>query len=52
VGGVVWLQQHAKVIEILGARVEGGYAKVQWVRIARMEKVPSDIDFARKLSKG
>jgi hypothetical protein len=50
-GGVVWLPKHAKLIEIPGARVEGGYAKVRWVRIARMEKVPSDIDFAGKLPK-
>jgi hypothetical protein len=50
-GGVVWLPKHAKVIEILGAKVEGGYAKVRQVRIARMEKVPSDIDFLAKLPK-
>jgi hypothetical protein len=30
-GGVVWLPQHAKVIEILGDRVEGGYAKIRRV---------------------
>jgi hypothetical protein len=30
-GGVVWLPKHAKVIEIPGARVEGGYVKVQRV---------------------
>jgi hypothetical protein len=50
-GGVVWLPEHAKVIEIPGDMVEGGYAKVRRVRIARMEKVPSDIDFAGKLPK-
>jgi serine/threonine protein kinase len=50
-GGVVWLPPHAKVMEILGDRVEGGYAKVQRVRISRMENLPSDIDFAGKLSK-
>jgi hypothetical protein len=27
-GGVVWLPPHAKVMEIPGDRVEGGYAKV------------------------
>jgi hypothetical protein len=27
--GVVWLPPHAKVIEILGDRVEGGYAKIR-----------------------
>jgi hypothetical protein len=27
-GGVVWLPKHAKVIEIPGAKVEGGYVKV------------------------
>jgi hypothetical protein len=50
-GGVVWLPKHAKVIEIPRARVEGGYTKVRRVQIARMEKVPSDIDFVGKLPK-
>jgi serine/threonine protein kinase len=50
-GGVVWLPLHAKVIEIPGDRVEGGYAKIRQVRISRMENIPSDIDFAGKLSK-
>jgi hypothetical protein len=27
-GGVVWLPSHAKVMEVLGDRVEGGYAKI------------------------
>jgi serine/threonine protein kinase len=49
--GVVWLPPHAKVIEIPRDRVEGGYAKIQRVRISRMENIPSDIDFARKLPK-
>ena len=48
---VVWLPKHAKVIEVPGARIDGRYAKVRRVRIARMEKVPSDIDFAGKLPK-
>ena len=38
-------------MEIPRLRVEGGYAKVQWVRISKMESVPSNIDFARKLPK-
>ena len=50
-GGVVWLPSHAKVIEIPGDRVEGGYAKIRRVRIARMENIPSDIDFAGKMPK-
>jgi hypothetical protein len=50
-GGVVWLPPHAKVIEIPGDRVEGGYAKIRRVRIARMENIPSDIDFAGKMPK-
>jgi hypothetical protein len=50
-GGVVWLPPHAKVMEIPGDRVEGGYAKVRWVRISRMENIHSNIDFARKLPK-
>ena len=49
--GVVWLPLHAKVIEIPRDRVEGGYAKIQQVQISRMENIPSDIDFARKLPK-
>jgi hypothetical protein len=49
--GVVWLPPHAKVIEILGDRVEGGYAKIRRVRISRMENIPSDIDFVGKLPK-
>jgi hypothetical protein len=50
-GGVVWLPPHAKVIEIPGDRMEGGYAKIRRVRISRMENIPSDIDFAGKLPK-
>ena len=50
-GGVVWLPPKAKVIEIPRDKLEGGYAKVQWVRIVRMENIPSNIDFARKKSK-
>jgi hypothetical protein len=38
-------------MEILGDRVEGGYSKVQWVRVSRMENIPSDIDFIGKLPK-
>jgi serine/threonine protein kinase len=50
-GEVVWLPPHAKVIEIPGNRVEGGYAKIRQVRISRMENIPRDIDFAGKLLK-
>jgi hypothetical protein len=50
-GRVVWLPLSAKVMKILGERVEGGYAKVRRVRIPRMESVPSDIDFVGKLPK-
>jgi hypothetical protein len=50
-GGVVWLPKHAKAIEIPRNMVEGGYTKVQRVRIARMEDVLNNIDFARKLPK-
>ena len=49
--GVVWLPKHAKAIEILGAKIEDGYAKVRRAQIARMEKVSSDIDIVGKLSK-
>jgi hypothetical protein len=48
---VVWLPSHTKVMEIPGDRVEGRYAKVRWVRISRMENIPSDIDFVGKLPK-
>ena len=50
-GGVVWLPLHAKVIGRPGERVEGGYAKIRWVQISRMENIPSDINFARKMPK-
>ena len=49
--GVVWLPPYAKIIEIPGDRVEGGYAKIQRVQISRMENIPSNIDFAGKLPK-
>jgi hypothetical protein len=49
--GMVWLPPHAKVIEILGDRMEGGYVKIRRVRISRMENIPSDIDFVGKLPK-
>jgi hypothetical protein len=42
---------HAKVIEIPGDRMEGGYAKIRRVRISRMENIPSDIDFSGKMPK-
>jgi hypothetical protein len=47
-GWVVWLLPKPMVIEIPGNKLEGGYAKVQRVRIARMENIPKNIDFARK----
>ena len=50
-GGVVWLPPYTKVMEILGDRMEGGYAKARQVRILKMENIPSDIDFAGKLPK-
>ena len=50
-GGIIWLPPHAKVIEILGNRVEDGYAKIQWIRILRMENIPNNIGFAGKLPK-
>jgi serine/threonine protein kinase len=49
--GVVWLLPHAKVIEILGDRLEGGYAKIRRIRISRMENIPRNIDLAGKLPK-
>jgi hypothetical protein len=38
----------AKVIEILGERLEGRYMKVRRVWIAKIENISSDIDFAGK----
>jgi hypothetical protein len=48
---VIWLPPRAKVIEISGKRVEGGYGKVRRVQILRMENIPRNIDFVGKQQK-
>ena len=50
-GGVVWLPEKVKIVDMLGDRTEGGYREVQCVRIAKMVGIPSNIDFAAKKSK-
>jgi hypothetical protein len=50
-GGVVRLPPKAKVIEIRGDKLEGGFTKVQRVWIVRMENIPSNIECVGKKSK-
>ena len=50
-GGVVWLPEKVKIVELLGNRAEDGYGEVQRVRIAKMAGIPTDCDFAAKKSK-
>ena len=50
-GGIVWLPEKVKIVEMLGNRVEGGYGGVRHVRIAKMAGIPTDCDFAAKKSK-
>ena len=50
-GGVVWLPEKFKIVEMLRDRAKGGYGEVRRVRIARMAGIPTDCDFAAKKSK-
>ena len=50
-GGIVWLLEKVKIVEMLKDRAEDGYGKVRCVRIARMVGIPTDCDFAAKKSK-
>ena len=50
-GGVVWLPEKVKIVEMLGDRAEGGYGEVRRVRIARMAGIPTNCDFVAKKSK-
>ena len=50
-GGVVWLPEKVKIVEMLGNRTEGGYGEVRRVRIAKMVGIPTHCDFAAKKSK-
>ena len=47
-GGVVWLPEKVKIVEMLQDRAEGGYGEVRRVRIVRMAGIPIDCDFAAK----
>ena len=47
-GDVVWLPEKVKIVEMSGDRVKGGYEEVRHIRIARMARIPLDIDFAAK----
>ena len=49
--GVVWIPGKAKVVSLSGFDAEGGYGKVQKVRISNMPGIPIHIEFAGKLSK-
>ena len=50
-GGIVWLPEKVKIVEMLGNRAEGGYGEIRRVRIAKMAGIPTDCDFAAKKSK-
>lgn len=50
-GGLVFLPEHAKIIDIQDQRFEGGYAIVRKVHISKMENIPSYIAFAGKVPK-
>ena len=47
-GGVVWLLEKVKIVEMLRDRAEGGYGEVRHVRLAKMDGIPTDCDFAAK----
>ena len=50
-GGVVWLLEKVKIVEMLENRAEGGYGEFRRVRITKMVGIPIDCDFAAKKSK-
>ena len=50
-GGIVWLLEKVKIVEMLGNRAEGGYGEVRHFRIAKMAGIPTDCEFAAKKSK-
>ena len=50
-GGVVWLPEKVKIVELPELRAEGGYGEVRRVRIAKMASIPTNCDFATKKSK-
>ena len=51
-GGVVWLPEKVKIVEMPGNRTEDGYGEIRRVRIAKMAGIPIDCDFAAKEIKG
>ena len=50
-GGVVWLPEKVKIVEMPRNRTKDGYGEVRRVRIAKMVGIPTDCDFAAKKSK-
>ena len=50
-GGVVWLLEKVKIVDMLGDRVEDGYGEVRHVRIAKMAGIPTDCDFVTEKSR-
>ena len=50
-GGVVWLPEKVKIVEMPGNRAEGEYGEVRRVRIAKMAGIPTNCDFVAKKSK-
>ena len=50
-GGVVWLPEKVKIVEMPGNRAEGGYGEIRRARIARMAGISTDCDFVAKKSK-
>ena len=50
-GGIVWLSEKVKIVEMPGNRAKGGYGEVRRVRIAKMVGIPIDCDFTAKKSK-
>ena len=50
-GGILWLPEKMKIVEMPVNRAEGGYGEVRHVRIAKMAGIPTDCDFVAKKSK-
>jgi serine/threonine protein kinase len=50
-GGIVYLLEKALVVAIPGFGNEGGYGKIQKVRISRVASILTIVDFAGKMSK-
>ena len=50
-GGIVWLPEKVKIVEMLGNRADDGYGEIRCVRIAKMAGIPIDCNFTAKKSK-